>query len=271
MCSLARLKTYFLARACTALAAQPVDRLYFNCRKKSSEFMEERGLPKDPANIDLEEIERRFGFVVKLHRIGRMEVRVAQVDRVDDMVREIYPDAVTSHGDAPVWMITWPAAFGLAEYLLLNQRLEGMRVLELGCGTAASGIALERAGAQVMCTDYDPLALSMAQYNAQLNSCCSIETRFLDWYCPNLTGCFDLVVGSEVSYFDKSFRPLLSVLKNYTAPTGRIVLSDQGRPQMELFLRLCMEAGFSCCEHVQMVYLPDQSQSIRITILTPPE
>jgi hypothetical protein len=72
-------------------------------------------------------IERRFGFVVESHRIGEMNITVAQVDRVDAMIRERYPEAVTTHGDAPVWMITWPAAFGLAEYLLLNQPVSGMR------------------------------------------------------------------------------------------------------------------------------------------------
>lgn len=222
---------------------------------------------KDQANIHLEDIRNRFGFVVKSHRIGQMDIKVAQVDRVEDMVREIYPDAVTTHGDAPVWMITWPAAFGLAEYLLLNQHATGIRILELGCGTAAPGIALERAGARVVCTDYDPLAIAMARYNAQLNGCCSIETCFLDWYRPNLKGCFDLLIGSEVTYFEKSFMPLIAVLKRYTSPNGRIVLSDQGRPQMKLFLKMCVKEGFTYHELSQMVYLPDQNQPVRITIL----
>jgi hypothetical protein len=108
----------------------------------------------------------------------------------------------------------------------------------------------------------------MARYNAELNGCL-VETRFLDWYQPNLKGCFDLVVGSEVVYFEKSFAPLLAVLKRYTSPTGRIVLSDQMRPQMNSFLRLCVDAGFVYRELIQMVYLPERNQSIRITILNP--
>ena len=63
---------------------------------------------------DLREIERRFRLIVRSHRIGEMNLRVAQVDLVDEMVHEVYPDAVSVHGDAPVWMITWPAAFALA-------------------------------------------------------------------------------------------------------------------------------------------------------------
>ena len=100
------------------------------------------------------------------------------------MICELYPEAVTTHGDAPVWMITWPAAFGLAEYLLLNQPVNGMSVLELGCGTAAPGIALALAGAHVVSTDYDHLALALARHNARLNGCHSLSIRFLDWYRP---------------------------------------------------------------------------------------
>ena len=164
-------------------------------------------------------------------------------------------------------MITWPASFGLAEYLLHNQPLKGMKVLELGCGTAATGIALKLGGADVVCTDYDPLALTVARYNAGLNGCSSLSIRFLDWYKPDLEGSFDLVVGSEVVYFEKNFSPLLSVLKRYTATDGRIVLSDQLRPQMESFVKLCTEEGFACHQLKQMVYLPEQNQPVRITVL----
>jgi len=217
--------------------------------------------------LDLKEIERRFGLVVRSHRIGEMDLRIAQVDRVDDMVHQVYPDAVSLHGDAPVWMITWPAALGLAEYLVLNEEVEGKRVLELGCGTAAPGIALERAGARVVCTDYDPLALAMAGHNAGMNGCGELEIHLLDWYGPDLAGAFDLVIGSEIVYFEKSFSPLLSVLSKYTIPEGRILLSDQGRPQMKPFLEMCRRAGFEHEQRLQNVHLPDVSRQIRITTL----
>ena len=225
-------------------------------------------MQKEQGTLQLEDIEKRFGLVVKSHRIGEMDVKVAQVDRVDEMVCEIYPEAVTTHGDAPVWMITWPASFGLAEFLLHTQPVKGMKVLELGCGTAATGIALKMGGANVVCTDYDPLALTVARYNATLNGCSSLSIRFLDWYKPDLEGNFDLVVGSEVVYFEKNFSPLLSVLKHYTAPDGRIVLSDQLRPQMESFIKMSVGEGFTYHQSNQMVYLPDQSQPVRITVLS---
>jgi predicted nicotinamide N-methyase len=229
--------------------------------------MSDRPPGEAPSPPDLEAIERRFGFLVRSHRIGEMDLRVAQVDRVDDMVHEVYPEAVSVHGDAPVWMITWPAALGLAEYLVLNAEAAGRRVLELGCGTAAPGIALERAGAGVVCTDYDSLAIAMARHNAAINGCQNLETRLLDWYDPDLAGGFDLVVGSEIVYFEKSFAPLLSVLCRYATPEGRIILSDQGRPQMKPFLEMCRGAGFEHEQQLQTVHLPERSQQIRVTTL----
>ncbi|MBN1655932.1 MAG: methyltransferase domain-containing protein [Deltaproteobacteria bacterium] len=224
-------------------------------------------MPETQRELRLEDIENRFGLRVKSHRIGEMDIKVAEVDRVDEMVCEIYPEAVTTHGDAPVWMITWPASFGLAEYLLHSQSVEGLKILELGCGTAATGIALAKGGADVICTDYDPLALTLARFNAKLNRCSSISIRLLDWYKPDLNESFDLVVGSEVVYFEKSYLPLVSVLKHYARSDGKIFLSDQQRPQMSSFIKLCSREGFDNHQFDQMVYLPEKNQPIRITVL----
>jgi hypothetical protein len=75
------------------------------------------------------------------------------------------------------------------------------------------------------------------------------------------------VVDSEVVYFEKSFSPLIALLKRYTSSNGQIVLSDQLRPQMESFVKLCAGEGFTYHQLNQMVYLPDQSQPVRITVL----
>lgn len=218
--------------------------------------------------LSIGEMRERFGLSEKRHRIGSLDLRMAQVERVDDMVMALYPDAVILHGDAPVWMITWPAAYGLAEYLLLNMNLAGLRVLELGCGTAAPGIAAAKAGARALCTDYDENALALAAYNARLNGCGAAEFAYLDWYRPDITGTFDLIIGSDVVYFEKSFLPLIALLKGLAASGCRVVLSDQERPQMNHFLKLCAEHGFTWVECRRMVHLPDLSRAIRIITLT---
>lgn len=219
-------------------------------------------------HLDVNHIRKRFGLRERCHRIGNLHLRIAEVERPDDMVKEIYPDAVSEHGDAPVWMITWPAAMALAEYLVLEEHVKGSRVLELGCGTAAPGIAAAMAGAHVVCTDYDPIALELVRYNAGLNGCTNLRIEKLDWYAQEIPGRFETIIGSEIVYFEKSFPLLLSVLRNYHAPGGRIVLSDQGRPQMKVFLERCRREGFTHEERVRTVHLSSQSHRIRIVTLT---
>jgi len=218
--------------------------------------------------MGVEDVERRFGLKERSHALGTIRMRIAEVERVDEMVEAIYPDAVALHGDAPVWMITWPAALGLAEHVVRGG-VEGRRVLELGCGTAAPGIAASLAGAHVVLTDYDAVALEVARHNVELNGCAGIEVRALDWFRPDLKGRFDLIIGSEVVYFEKHFPALLAVLALYVEPGGKVMLSDQGRPQVADFQRMCDRAGFTVSQVVDTVHLEDESRRFRVTTLRP--
>ena len=60
----------------------------------------------------------------------------------------------------PFWATTWRAAAGLDRYLERID-LDGIRVLELGCGTAHAGLAAAYRGGRVTLTDgvSDPLLL----------------------------------------------------------------------------------------------------------------
>lgn len=218
--------------------------------------------------LHIDELRDRFGLETKTHPVGMYKIRIAEIQRVDDLVRELYPGAVYRHGDAPVWMITWPAALGLAQYVLEHVAVAGLRVMELGCGTAAPSIALAKAGAHVLCTDYDPLGLTLARWNARLNGCDSIQVQQLDWHAPACSGQFDLIVGSEVTYFEKSFSALVDLLSGVLASGGRAVFADQFRPQMDRFCGLCASSGFHMTAARTVVYLPDKTQPIRMTILT---
>lgn len=218
--------------------------------------------------LHIDELRDRFGLETKTHPVGMHKIRIAEIRQVDDLVRELYPGAVYRHGDAPVWMITWPAALGLAQYVLENFAVSGLRVLELGCGTAAPSIALAKAGAQVLCTDYDPLGLTLARWNARQNGCDVIRIQPLDWHAPACSGQFDIIVGSEVTYFEKSFGALVDLLTRFLDPDGHVVLADQFRPQMERFCALCISSGFHSTSSHTAVYLPDKTQPVRITVLT---
>jgi len=215
----------------------------------------------------LSELKQGFGLRWVSHRIGEHELRVAEVRQVDRCVQALYPHCLVDHGDAPVWMISWPAAFALAEHLLLEVSVADRRVLELGCGTAVVGVAAALGGARVTATDYDGYALAVARQNARENGCASVQFGSLDWYDPPAGPRYDLVVGSEITYHDVAFEPLRSVLAATVAPGGRVFLSDIYRAQSGLFLQQCRAAGWKVTEHHRVVHLPRESREVRIAEL----
>ena len=98
--------------------------------------------------------------------------------------------------------------------------VRGQRVLELGCGTAAAGLACAALGAkEVWLTDNEPAALDLAQRNAELNGLAA-RTRIahFDLMMPDATlvascgaqaaatpsaeafGCFGCLIASDVLY-----------------------------------------------------------------------
>ncbi|KAH7297627.1 hypothetical protein KP509_25G004200 [Ceratopteris richardii] len=108
--------------------------------------------------------------------------------------------------------------------VLVLQRLS-LRVLELGAGTGMVGILCATLGAHSILTDL-PHVVPNLQHNAMLNQDVvsgsglggSIEVRTLRWGeradVDDVTGSpVDLIVASDVVYYDHLFEPLLCTLK----------------------------------------------------------
>ena len=135
---------------------------------------------------------------------------------------------------APYWSVLWRSGVELARELA-TQPLDGLRVVELGCGLAAPSFVAARAGAEVLATDSDPEALELVAQNADANGV-RIETRAIDWVRPDelvSLGPFDLVLAADVLYERASVALLLSLLPRL-APEGW--LADPGRPAADAFL-----------------------------------
>ena len=230
------------------------------------------------ATLTIEALEARFGLRWVPHRMGAHALVFGEIRDVDPCVHALYPHCLVDHGDAPVWMIGWPAAFGLAEYLINEVGVAGAqvndlgdvgaRMLELGCGTAVAGVAAGAAGANVLCTDYDEQALVVARHNAEVNGCVAVSFARLDWYAPKLTERYPLIIGSEITYHEVAFEPLQAVLEQALAPGGRVMLSDIFRPQTETFLARCETAGWGVEVLRRVVHMAHASHAIRIAILS---
>ncbi|MBI5489788.1 MAG: methyltransferase domain-containing protein [Deltaproteobacteria bacterium] len=224
--------------------------------------------------LDLSTLERRFGLLERRHRIGELDLRFVEPARPDDLVRQLYPEVLAGEsqgaGDAPTWPVCWPAAYGLAEHVVHALRPAGRSVLELGCGTAVPAVAAERAGADVLATDRDPLALVFARENARRNACRRIRFASLDWFAPPPLPPFDVVLGADVVYLPDTFAALLDLAAAALAPRGRFLLSDPDRPQMTDFLALARSRGWTVADAPWSTHLADSSHTGRIRILAPP-
>jgi predicted nicotinamide N-methyase len=134
---------------------------------------------------------------------------------------------------APYWSVLWRSGVALARELD-GEELDGLRLVELGCGLAAPSIATARAGALVLATDACPEALTLAARSARANGV-RLETATLDWGSAAVPqrAPFDLVLAADVLYERAAVAPLLSLLPRLAREAW---LADPGRPAAQAFL-----------------------------------
>lgn len=146
------------------------------------------------------------------------------------------PDA--ERDDAgPFWAQTWTSGVVLAG-LLARCPLRDVRVLELGCGLGLVGIAAARAGGRVTVNDRSKLALAFAALNAEENRL-AVETVQCEWQSPQaleVHGPWDLVLGSDILYDERSANALTALLDRVVAADGEVWITDPGRDAASAFL-----------------------------------
>ncbi len=121
---------------------------------------------------------------------------------------------------------------------------DGMRVLDLGCGTATLTLRIKKQnpGAEVVGLDADEDALAIAKAKASRAGLQIAFDRAMAWSMPYPDGSFDRVVSSLMFHHLarenklKAMREVLRVLR----PAGVIVLADLGRPHNALMAAISL-------------------------------
>jgi len=186
------------------------------------------------------ELKRRFRTSTRTVQIGGREIELLSPANADDLISE---DDYVMDERLPYWADLWPSAQILAEEVR-TMRLEGQRVLELGCGLGMVAIAATLAGGEVTATDYYEDALQFAKLNAMDATGRAIATRMVNWVeMPSDLGRFDVVLASDVLY-EHRYAPLVA---NAIATTlvrgGEAIVADPGRIALDAFLEECRERG----------------------------
>lgn len=161
------------------------------------------------------------------------------------------PDRTAERAGVPaaLWSLfgqLWPAGVELARESL-SYRIDGKRILEIGCGLGLSSLVLKKRGADITASDHHPLASQFLAHNARLNGLKPIPYSDLAWERPQdrAIGKFDLIVGSDVLYERDHIASLLNLIRNYATPEAEVLISDPGRGHCGPFAASMLGAGFT--------------------------
>jgi predicted nicotinamide N-methyase len=130
----------------------------------------------------------------------------------------------------PYFATLWPAAEKLAKIILEGTDWRDLRVLDLGCGVGAVGLAAASRGARVTYLDWEPRALAIVERSAQSLQLPAEALVAADWRSPPELQSFDRVLAADVLYEERNVVPLARFFRKHLSPGGEAWIADPGRP-----------------------------------------
>jgi predicted nicotinamide N-methyase len=171
-------------------------------------------------------------FVDDAVRVGEVELSLRRPAEPEALLSE---EAFAHDEFLPYWAELWPAARALAEAL---PDVDGLRVVELGCGLGLPSLVAAAKGAAVTATDWSPEAIALLRENASRNGL-EVRAEVRDWR-ESWDEQFDLVLAADVLYERRNVEPVIERLVEL-APESLVALA--GRPYEDAFLRLAEQSG----------------------------
>lgn len=150
--------------------------------------------------------------------------------------------------EPPYWVQVWPASVGAARMLARPDSLNGLRVLDLGCGLGLPGVAAAAAGAQVTFVDQESDAVAFAVWNAEQSSSskpCGIRG---DWFETTIPGEFDVVVLADVTYRARHHEPIWRHVCSGLSAHGVVLHCDPFRAESTPFVQSLRDSMSSIVE-----------------------
>ena len=157
--------------------------------------------------------------------VGEVELSLLRPRDPDALLDE---EAFARDEFMPYWAELWPAGLALAR--ALPQRLDGVRLVELGCGLGVPSLVAAARGASVTAVDWAAEAVALLHTNAAANGL-AVDARVADWRA--FSGEFDLLLAADVLYEPRNVEALLELLPRLAL---EVLLAEPGRPAGATFL-----------------------------------
>jgi predicted nicotinamide N-methyase len=157
--------------------------------------------------------------------LGPLALEILRPPSADELIDE----ERFAHDDyMPYWAELWPSGVELARAVARGE-LDGLRVLELGCGLGLPSLAAAARGARVLATDWAEDAIALLRRNAARNEL-ELEAALVPWSDPaSLVAAapWDLVLGADLLYEPRNVDALLDLLPRLGSD---VLLTEPGRP-----------------------------------------
>lgn len=192
------------------------------------------------------------GYSVKIVKL-RIDGRDYRLRTLSDRQQFADPDGVAeragiSSASWPLFGMLWPAAHVLAEAVSVIA-IEGLRILEIGCGIGLPSLVLRQRGADITASDHHPLAGSFLAHNAALNALPPIPFVQEAWAdLSSQLGRFDLIIASDVLYERGHAELLADFIARHAQPRAGILVTDPGRGHANQLGRQLREQGYAGTE-----------------------
>lgn len=201
--------------------------------------MDIRTLPEHERQI-YNRIRKKYTLTFDRLRFGEKQIRLLKIADLEEFLDGKDPFAEVT--EFPFWIRLWDAAMILAYVLGSQPNADGSRLLELGAGLGAPGLAAASAGFDVTISDYEEIIMDFQKVSAAASGLQAIHFAHLDWLNPPEMEPFDVLAGAEILFREEFFQPLLNIFKNYLKPDGVIYLAhDEKRQSLPKFLNLAQD------------------------------
>ena len=187
----------------------------------------------------------------------RVRYQTLEFDQVDIHLRTLrdrqqFSDETGEAEDLGISSATWPL-FGVVwdsgevlAHCMFEHDIDGLRILEVGCGIGLTSLVLSHRLADITATDQHPESERFLQKNVTLNGLAPIPFVRTGWEDDDCgLGEFDLIIGSDLLYERPNVELLAAFIDRHAKPQCQVIIVDPGRGQQARFSRTMKDLGYA--------------------------